>query len=226
VRALFATILLLSPLCAQANLYELFAKKYGLDPYLIKSVAWVESQGHPWTINMDGMPFSFTSKQEAILFVKERRVTPCYVLQTAQGKRLGMTWFASEVESQRQHKAVKTIQGTKGMVTSACLNPYNVDIGLMQINWRYHQKTAGFTVDELFDPVFNLDYASRFLAQLIRDNGTWPGIVKYHSNRPVNQALYAQRIWKAYRGLVVEDYSKRGVSPPAAEMPVQWKQQG
>lgn len=225
MRVQVSVLLMLMPLCAQANLYELFAKKYGLDPYLIKSVAWVESKGHPWTINMDGMPFGFTSKQEAILFVKERRVTPCYVLQTAKGKRQSIAWFATETEALRQHKAVETILHANGKVSTLCLNPYNVDIGLMQINWRYHQKTAGFTIDELFDPVFNLDYASRFLSKLIRENGVWTGIVKYHSNRPVNQAVYAQRIWKAYRDMVAKDYRNRESAPSTDGTPVQWRQQ-
>jgi soluble lytic murein transglycosylase-like protein len=56
-----------------------------------------------------------------------------------------------------------------------------VDIGCMQINYRYHGRQFG-SVEEMFDPVRNVDYAARFLKDLKRSEGSWTAAVaRYHA---------------------------------------------
>lgn len=204
---------------AQANLYELFAKKYDLDPFLIKAVAWVESKGHPWTINLDGLPFTFASKQDAVSFVRDRQSSPWYVASNPEG-RTRYAWFSSRTDAERYVIALRRLHGYRVRIEMAAVNSVNVDIGLMQINWRWHGDRTGFSMEELFDPVFNMDYACRLLADLMRTHGTWEGIAKYHSNRPVNQAIYTRKIWQAYRGLVVDAERRSPKAKAARPLPV------
>lgn len=203
-----AVCLWLVPISVHANLYDVFANKYRLDPYLIKAIAYVESGGHPWTVNMDGRPFFFDTKAAAILFVTERQHTPCYVELSQKGE-IRRAWFAELYQAQRYAVSLSP------RAIAGCLNPRNVDIGLMQINWRYHQQEAGLTLSEMFDPIFNIDYASRFLAGLIEKHGIWTGIARYHSNRPANQATYTRKVWKAYQALV-RDANRKGLLPVSA----------
>jgi hypothetical protein len=189
---------------ASASLYETFAAKYGLDPYLIKAVAYVESQGKPWTINMDGLPVMFDNKRDAVAFVQARQDSPWYVAVRIREGSFDYQWFSSPVDAGVYYQVALRKYGARNVYT-ARINPENVDIGLMQINWRQHREHARLTLEELFDPILNMDYASGLLADLIHKNGAWKGIALYHSKRPVNQSIYTKRIWKAYQGLLAAD---------------------
>lgn len=55
------------------------------------------------------------------------------------------------------------------------------DIGCFQINYRWHHR--GFnSIEEMFDPNLNAQYAAQFLSQLYTELGTWDRAVgAYHS---------------------------------------------
>jgi hypothetical protein len=73
----------------------------------------------------------------------------------------------------------------------------NIDIGCMQVNWKWHHK--GFrSPAAALDPKTNVLFAARLLRQYKRQAGTWAGAVGlYHSHDPRRAALYRCRVARA-----------------------------
>lgn len=88
----------------------------------------------------------------------------------------------------------------------------NVDLGCMQINWRWHSQ-AFLDAETMIDPFNNTLYAATFLAKLFEKTGDWDiAIGLYHSNDPARSA--------AYRDKVMAMLDKMGHDAPAADAPV------
>jgi soluble lytic murein transglycosylase-like protein len=71
-----------------------------------------------------------------------------------------------------------------------------IDLGCMQINHHYHAK-AFASVEEMFDPRRNVDYAARFLLQLRARHQTWTmAVARYNAgpNNNVAQKRYVCRV--------------------------------
>lgn len=71
-----------------------------------------------------------------------------------------------------------------------------IDLGCMQINHHYHGK-AFASVEEMFDPHRNVDYAARFLLQLHARHQTWTmAVARYNAgpNNNVAQKRYVCRV--------------------------------
>lgn len=67
-----------------------------------------------------------------------------------------------------------------------------VDLGCMQINHRYHGEKFA-SVEAMFDPVRNVDYAARFLKELRSREGNWTmAVARYNAgpNNVVGQKRY------------------------------------
>jgi soluble lytic murein transglycosylase-like protein len=63
-----------------------------------------------------------------------------------------------------------------------------IDVGCMQINHRYHAENFG-SVEDMFDPAKNVQYAARFLSELKKREGTWTmAIARYHAGPDNAQA--------------------------------------
>ena len=74
----------------------------------------------------------------------------------------------------------------------------SIDIGLMQINWRYHHK-AFENVAEAFDPYKNARYAVSYLLEHRRDNDWWGSVGRYHSKTPKYATKYVKNVWAMYQ---------------------------
>jgi hypothetical protein len=70
----------------------------------------------------------------------------------------------------------------------------NVDIGCMQINWRWHG--AQFTtLAQMMDPVENTRYAARYLRNLHKELGDWDlAVMRYHSADHARGHAYMRRV--------------------------------
>jgi hypothetical protein len=71
-----------------------------------------------------------------------------------------------------------------------------VDIGCMQINYRYHAENFG-SVEEMLDPQRNVKYGAEFLMKLQRQHGSWTkAIAHYHASarNPAAQRRYVCRV--------------------------------
>ncbi|WP_415914803.1 transglycosylase SLT domain-containing protein [Rhodopseudomonas palustris] len=61
-----------------------------------------------------------------------------------------------------------------------------VDLGCMQINHRYHADKFA-SVEAMFDPAKNVDYAARFLKELRAREGNWTMAVARYNAGPSNK---------------------------------------
>ena len=76
-----------------------------------------------------------------------------------------------------------------------------IDIGCMQINYRFHGKKFN-DVTEMFDPRRNVDYAARFLEALHRREGVWTAAVaRYHAG-PDNAPAQRRYVCAVIRKMV------------------------
>jgi hypothetical protein len=83
----------------------------------------------------------------------------------------------------------------------------NIDVGCMQINLHHHAD-AFVSLEEAFDPVTNVAYATAFLMDLFQQKRSWPVAVGlYHSATPALHFAYRQKvetIWNDERRRVAE----------------------
>ena len=81
----------------------------------------------------------------------------------------------------------------------------NVDIGLMQVNWRTWGKAAGslgLAPYDLLDPQTNLWMGCRILAEALATGGRFEArLGRYHSRSPERGRWYARRVMAAAREL-------------------------
>lgn len=70
----------------------------------------------------------------------------------------------------------------------------NVDLGCMQLNWRWHGN-AFPDAATMLDPVANTQYAAGFLHRLFAETGDWEtAVALYHSRDPGRGEAYARRV--------------------------------
>lgn len=92
----------------------------------------------------------------------------------------------------------------------------NVDIGCMQINYRWHGENFP-SVQAMMDPVTNISYAIEFLKRLRAETGSWSGAVqRYHSNDPGRGTAYHARFMAALNRV---QSGEGGTGQPASVVP-------
>ena len=91
-------------------------------------------------------------------------------------------------EAALDHLKEKTKKGTT-----------NIDIGCMQLNYRWHKKFFN-NLDDMMNPEKNVDYSARFLKKLYKRHGSWEKAVKYyHSSKSKFNIKYYKKVkavWK------------------------------
>ena len=89
----------------------------------------------------------------------------------------------------------------------------NVDIGLMQINWRTWRESVralGLDAYDLLDARTNMEMGCRVLAQALSGRGSFLArLGRYHSRRPERGRWYARRVMAAARELDRKAVSER-----------------
>ena len=74
----------------------------------------------------------------------------------------------------------------------------NIDVGCMQLNYRWH-KGAFTSLDDMFDPEKNIQYAARFIKELYVRHQNWEDVIKhYHSNKKKFNIPYYQKVSKVW----------------------------
>jgi soluble lytic murein transglycosylase-like protein len=73
-------------------------------------------------------------------------------------------------------------------------NITNIDIGIAQVNYKWHQHN--FTsLEDMISPEVNIKYAAELLAKLKQDYGDWHTAVRhYHSSNPQHHRKYSRKI--------------------------------
>jgi len=81
----------------------------------------------------------------------------------------------------------------------------------MQINHKYHLKKFT-TVDAMFNPAENVDYAARFLQRLKQRHGTWVlAVARYHAGK---NNVKAQ---KKYICKILDHMYRQGTAKPTLQ---------
>ena len=87
----------------------------------------------------------------------------------------------------------------EAMTIMTAVNSEDVDIGLMQINYRLWGHRLGLTKEQLLDPRTNLLAGARILKESLNRSGDlWQRIGAYHSSRPGERDRYNQEVYKNY----------------------------
>lgn len=82
-----------------------------------------------------------------------------------------------------------------------------IDLGCMQINYRYHHE-AFSSVADMLDPRRNVDFAARFLADLHARHQTWTmAVARYHAG-PDNDPAQKQYVCRVIANLVATGYGR------------------
>ncbi|MDU9006580.1 transglycosylase SLT domain-containing protein [Sedimentitalea todarodis] len=90
-------------------------------------------------------------------------------------------WFASEDEA-RAYVFRHFKRGARSF-----------DVGCFQVNYKWHG-AAFRSIDDMFDPVINADYAAKFLLELYDEFGSWSAAAgAYHSRTQTHARTYAAR---------------------------------
>lgn len=77
------------------------------------------------------------------------------------------------------------------------------DIGCFQINYRWHGH-AFRTIEDMFDPLLNTEYAAEFLAQLYKEFGNWSAAAgAFHSRTAEHATRYSARFDEILADLAV-----------------------
>lgn len=89
----------------------------------------------------------------------------------------------------------KSIQDAKDTIQSNLNSGVtNIDIGVMQINYRWHGEKF-LNIDEMLDPVKNIDYAAKHLCGLYKFHGSWTKAIRYyHSSNPEFYKKYSRKV--------------------------------
>lgn len=76
-----------------------------------------------------------------------------------------------------------------------------IDVGCMQINIKYHAGRFP-SVEHMFDPALNVQYAARFISELRKSTGTWTmAVARYHAG-PNNNPAQKRYICLVIRNMV------------------------
>jgi soluble lytic murein transglycosylase-like protein len=80
-----------------------------------------------------------------------------------------------------------------------------IDLGCMQINYRYHGKQFS-SLEEMLDPSANVEYAARFLKELRAREGSWTmAVARYHAG-PDNDPAQKRYVCAVIKNLVASGF--------------------
>ena len=101
----------------------------------------------------------------------------------------------------------------------------NIDIGCMQINYRWHKDNFS-SIEKMLDPVSNVTYAIRFLNELFEKHKNWEDAVKhYHSATKSLNVKYYRKVARVYSEIKKEQSNEAlsfiSALPPLAETQVE-----
>jgi len=188
-------------------LFDQAARMYRLNPALLHSVAEMESQMYPWAVNLNLEGFKPRSRDDAIALIEGAQDHP-WLLRLDYPDNNQRLFFRTRKD------AVAALEQTKRNARLLGINrPSNweirhldtrsVDIGLMQINWKFHGRHFS-SLAELFDPQTNVRYAAKYLRQLLQEHhSVEQAVAFYHSNTQHYQSRYLKQFRPIYRKQLV-----------------------
>lgn len=106
-------------------------------------------------------------------------------------------------------------QMEKYVLKNVMANDFNIDVGCMQINLKWH-KNYFKKINDMFSLEPNISYAASFLIQLKNRHGSWDKAIKhYHSSDPEKNKPYFEKVksfWKNKEIFQIVKNSKKSKS--------------
>lgn len=201
-------ILIWAPTSLLADaLFARAASQYQLKPALLKSIAEMESQLHPWAVNLNWEGFKPRTKADAVTLVEAVQVNP-WLLRLDYPDESQRLFFRNRQDAISALEQIKQNASLLGINRPSDweirkLDTRSVDIGLMQINWKFHGRHFD-SLEQLFEPEVNVLYAAKYLRKLLRRHGsTEQAVAFYHSNTQQYQAKYLKLFRPIYQKQLV-----------------------
>lgn len=198
-------------------LIDATAARHGADRIVFRALVQKESRKRPWVFNVDGEGFFFNSKDQAVNALWALTTAPWLVkIIPEKGAKPIRRFFANESTAhafassylrsrQRQGFAnlLQRTDGTKevldGQFRIRKIWLLNTDLGITQINYRFHGRGKG-SVQQWLEPSFNLDYAARHLSALKKRYGTdLQAVGYYHSKTKTHRDKYMAAFMPIYQ---------------------------
>lgn len=204
LRAVVLTLILWVPSSLMADpLFDQASARYGVKPALLHSIAEMESQLHPWAVNLNWEGFKPRTKADAIELVQAAEQRP-WLLRLDYPEQSQRLFFATRQDAINALEQTKTNASLLGINRPSDweirkLDTRSVDIGLMQINWKFHGRHFE-SLSQLFEPEVNVAYAAKYLRKLLSQHGsTERAVAFYHSNTQQYQAKYLKLFRPIYQ---------------------------
>lgn len=192
------------------------ARKNGIDPIVMRSVVQKETTKRPWAFNCDGEGFFFDTKERAIISLWQISHNPWLVKIGTSNQQTLRQFFPNESEARAFLKTYRAAQYRVGQSAVVLrtdsgksvevgearvrqLWVVNTDIGIAQVNYRFHGVTRA-RVQQWFDPAYNLNYAASLIA--IHKKGGRSDLeaaADYHSKTPSVRAVYMKKLRPIYQ---------------------------
>lgn len=119
-----------------------------------------------------------------------------------KGLKIMLPWpwtVSSEGRGQYFDTKAQAIAAVKKMQASGVKN---IDIGCMQVNLQHHGEHFA-TIEQAFEPEYNIAYAASFLRRLYDDSGVWKKAASdYHSKTPELGSKYISRVYDSWYGII------------------------
>lgn len=95
----------------------------------------------------------------------------------------------------------------------------SIDVGCMQVNLHHHPE-AFASLDQAFDPKYNVAYAAQFLRQNFEEEGSWKkAAAAYHSRTPARGNEYLGLVHNSWKRIVNRLREARGLAAGEAASP-------
>lgn len=133
------------------------------------------------------------------LLVQAIAYTESGYISEAHGRRVAWPWTVMAEGKGRYYPskqaAIAAVEGLQARGIG------NIDVGCMQVNLHYHGD-AFASLEEAFDPVHNVAYATAFLLDLRRTSNSWTRAIKqYHSRDRQRQFRYRAKVYREWEAL-------------------------
>lgn len=192
------------------------ARRYGIDPIVMRSVVQKETSKKPWAFNCDGEGFFFDSKERAIISLWQISRNPWLVKIGVSEKETLRQFFPTEAQAKGFLNAYRSAQNRVGQRTAVLTSEsgksvkvgqarirqlwvVNTDIGIAQVNYRFHGVTRA-RVQQWFDPAYNLNYAASLIATHKKGGRSdLDAAADYHSKTASLRAIYMKKLLPIYQ---------------------------
>lgn len=94
------------------------------------------------------------------------------------------------------------------------------DVGCFQLNYKWHG-AAFRSIEHMFEPAANANYAARYLAELFQEKGNWDAAAgAYHSRTPIYANRYKKRFHRIRARLDADSGQDTTTTALATRMPL------